>query len=218
MIAERALRSRPRLRGLSHELAFFASLPLGVALVLETRTATGRIAAIAYAVAVAFMFGASGFYHRITWSGPWRLRMRRVDHAGVYGLIAGSYTPIGLLVLHGNWRLVVLSIVWGGAAAAILLKVLWVAAPKWLSAAIGITLGWVGVVVLPQVATRVGLTGLLLIVGGGLVYTAGGLIYAFRRPDPAPTVFGYHELFHALVIVAVGLQYGAVAFCVLPGH
>jgi hemolysin III len=212
------MRSRPRLRGLSHEVAFFASLPLAAALALETRTATGRIAAIAYAVTVAFMFGASGFYHRITWTKRWRLRMRRIDHAGVYGLIAGSYTPIGLLVLHGTWRLVVLSVVWSGAAAAILLKVCWVAAPKWLAAAIGIALGWVGVVVLPQVATRIGLTGCLLLVGGGLLYTAGGLVYAFRRPDPVPTVFGYHELFHALVIAAVGLQYGAIAFFVLPGH
>jgi hemolysin III len=211
-------RSRPRFRGLSHELAFFVSVPLGAVLVLGTHTTTGRIAAIAYASTVAFMFGASGFYHRITWSRTWRLRLARVDHAGVYGLIAGSYTPIGLIVLHGNWRLVVLSIVWGCAAAAILLKVFWVAAPKWLAAAIGIALGWVGVVVLPQVARNVGLTGCLLLLGGGLLYTAGGLVYAFRRPDPVPTVFGYHEVFHALVVAAVGLQYGSIAFYVLRGH
>jgi hemolysin III len=212
------MRSRPLLRGVSHELAFFASLPLGAALALQAETAAGRVAAIAYGATVAFMFGASGFYHRITWSRTWRLRMRRIDHAGIFGLIAGSYTPIGLLVLHGSWRLVVLSIVWGGAAAAILLKVCWVEAPKWLATAMGIALGWVGVIVLPQVASRVGLTACLLIVGGGLAYTAGALVYAFRRPDPVPAVFGYHELFHALVIVAVGLQYGAVAFYVLRGH
>jgi hemolysin III len=210
--------TRPRLRGLSHEIAFFVSLPLGVALVLETRTAAGRTSAIVYAASVAFMFGASGFYHRITWPGPWRLRMRRIDHAGVYGLIAGSYTPIGLLVLHGTWRVAVLGVVWGGAAAAILLKVFWVAGPKWLAVTIGIALGWVGVIVLPQVASRVGLTGCLLLLGGGLAYTAGALVYGFRRPDPVPNVFGYHELFHVLVIVAVGLQYGSIAFCVLPGH
>jgi hemolysin III len=211
-------RARPRLRGLSHELAFFLSLPLGVALVLRTTTTTGRVAAIAYAASVVFMFGASGFYHRITWRGPWRLRMRRIDHAGVYGLIAGSYTPIGLLVLHGTWRVVVLGVVWGGAAAAILLKVCWVAGPKWLAVAIGIALGWVGVLVMPQVWTRVGATGCLLLIGGGLAYTVGALVYGFRRPDPVPAVFGYHELFHVLVIVAVGLQYGSIAFCVLPGH
>ena len=210
--------ARPRLRGVSHELAFFASLPAGIALGLATHSETGRVAAIAYAVTVAFMLGASGFYHRITWSQKGRLRMRRVDHAGVYALIAGSYTPVGLIVLHGSWRVVVLAIVWSGAAAAILLKTLWVAAPKWLAAAIAIAIGWVGVFALPQIATRAGLTACLLLVGGGLAYTAGGLVYAFRRPDPYPTFFGYHELFHALVLVAVGLQYSSVAFCVLPGH
>ena len=209
---------RPLLRGLSHEVAFFASLPLGAALALHTSTTTGRIAAIAYGAAVAFMFGASGFYNRISWSRHWRLIMRRVDHAGIYGLIAGSYTPIGLLVLRGNWRLIVLGIVWGGAVAAILLKVFWVHGPKWLAAAIGIALGWVGVVVLPQVASRVGLAGCLLLVGGGILYTVGALVYVFRRPDPVPAVFGYHEVFHAFVIAAVALQYGSIAFYVLAGH
>jgi hemolysin III len=141
--------------------------------------------------------------------------MRRVDHAGIYALIAGSYTPVGLLVLHGNWRVVVLSIVWTGAAAAIALKLFWVAAPKWLAAVIAISLGWVAVVVLPQVAERIGITGTMLLVGGGLFYTAGGIVYAVRRPDPAPAVFGYHELFHALVVVAVALQYASIAFWVV---
>lgn len=213
------LLARPRLRGVSHEVAFFASLPLGIALGLTTHSPAGRVAAIAYAATVAFMLGASGFYHRITWSSrKWRMRMRRVDHAGVYALIAGSYTPVGLLVLHGSWRVVVLAIVWSGTAVAILFKTIWITSPKWLAAAIAILLGWVGVVALPQVATHAGLTACLLIVGGGLAYTAGGLVYALRRPNPVPTLFGYHELFHALVLVAVGLQYSAIAFYILPGH
>jgi hemolysin III len=208
--------ARPKLRGLSHQIAFFAALPLGAALVLDARGADGRSAAITYAATVAFMFGASGFYHRRTWSTAWRLRMRRVDHAAIYVLIAGSYTPVGLLVLHGAWRAVVLGIVWTGAAAAALFKVFWVTAPKWLAVAIAISLGWVGVVALPQLASRIGLLGCLLLVGGGLAYTAGGLVYAFQRPDPFPSVFGYHELFHALVLVAVGLHYSSIAFFVLP--
>ena len=208
---------RPRLRGLSHEVAFFVTIPLGVALVLSAHGAAGRAAAISYAAAVSFMLGASGLYHRITWtSQAWRMRMRRVDHAGVYLLIAGSYTPVGLLLLRGGWRVVVLAIVWSGAAAAIVLKLFWVRSPKWLAAAIAIPLGWVGVVVLPQVADRAGLAACLLLIAGGVAYTAGGLVYAFRRPDPVPSVFGYHELFHALVLVAVGLQYGCIAFYVLP--
>lgn len=209
---------RPRLRGVSHELAFFASLPVGVALGFATHSAAGRASAIAFAAAVSFMLGASGLYHRITWSRTWRLRMRRIDHAGVYTLIAGSYTPVGLLVLHGSWRVAVLAIVWSGACAAILLKTVWVAAPKWLAVSIAISLGWVGVFAMPQVATHAGLTAVLLLAGGGLAYTAGGLVYAFRRPNPMPSYFGYHEIFHAFVLVAVALQYSSIAFYILPGH
>jgi len=211
-------RVKPRLRGLSHEIAFFLALPLGVALILEAHTPRGRAAAIVFATSVAAMFGASGLYHRVDWPDARRLWMRRLDHAGVFGLIAGTYTPFGLLVLRGDWRVVVLAIVWSGAAAAILLKLVWVAAPKWLSAVLGIALGWVGVVVFPQLLERIGVGGSLLVLAGGLGYTAGALVYAFRRPDPVPDVFGYHELFHALVIVAVGLQYAVVAFFVLPKH
>ena len=209
-------RVKPRLRGLSHEIAFYLALPLGVALVLEADTGRGRAAAGVFAASVAAMFGASGLYHRVDWTDKRRLWMRRIDHAGIYGLIAGTYTPFGLLVLRGNWRVVVLGIVWSGAAASILLKFLWVEAPKWLAAVTGIGLGWVGVVVFPQLLSRIGVGGSLLVLAGGLGYTAGALVYAFRRPDPVPAVFGYREVFHAFVIVAVGFQYAAVAFFVLP--
>lgn len=208
--------ARPRLRGVSHELAFFVSLPLGVALCLETHGAAALASAITYATTVAFMLGVSGVYHRTAWSSrKLRLRMRRLDHAGVYALIAGSYTPVGLLVLHGSWRIVVLSVVWSGAAVAILLKTCWVSAPKWLAVVIAIALGWVGVFALPQVAAHAGLAACLLLAGGGVAYTVGGIVYATRRPDPVPAVFGYHELFHALVLVAVALQYSAIAFFIL---
>ena len=214
-----AVRVKPRLRGVSHQVAFCLALPLGVALTLEADTFRGRVAAIVFGASVAAMFGASGFYHRVTWSSArGRLWMSRVDHAGIFGLIAGTYTPFGLLVLRGDWRLVVLSIVWAGTALAALLKFIWVAAPKWLAALLGIALGWVAVVVFPQLLVRIGVTGSLLVLAGGLAYTAGALIYARRRPDPAPTVFGYHEVFHALVVVAVACQYAAVAFFVLPHH
>ncbi len=209
---------KPRLRGLSHEIAFVLVLPLGAALSLEVHTSLGRIAAIVFAASVAAMFGASGLYHRVTWSEARRRWMRLLDHAGIYALIAGTYTPFGLLVLRGDWRLVVLGIVWSGAAAAVMLKFLWVKAPKWLSAVIGIALGWTGVVVFPQLLTRIGVGGSLLVLAGGLAYTAGALVYALRRPNPFPAVFGYHELFHAFVIVAVACQYAAVAFFVLPAH
>ncbi len=209
---------RPRFRGVSHRIAFFLTLPLGIALAFEVETAAGRVSAIAFGTSVAVMFGASALYHTVTWPEAKRRWLRRLDHAGIYALIAGSYTPVGLLVLKGDWQLVVLGIVWIGAAAAIALKFLWVDGPKWVSAVIGIALGWVAVVVFPQILDRVGLAGSLLVLAGGIAYTAGAVVYALRRPDPYPTVFGYHEVFHALVIVAVACQYSAIAFFVLPEH
>jgi hemolysin III len=209
---------RPRLRGLSHAIAFVFVLPLGAALAFDVHTLRGRISALVFAASVATMFGASGLYHRVTWSSARRRWLRRVDHAGIYALIAGTYTPFGLLVLRGEWRLVVLAIVWTGAGAAVVLKVVWVDAPKWLSATIGIALGWVGVIVFPQLVARIGAGGSILVVVGGLAYTFGALVYALRRPNPFPATFGYHELFHAFVIAAVACHYAAVAFFVLPAH
>ena len=209
---------RPRFRGFSHRIAFFLTIPLGVALGLEVQTSAGRAAAIAFGASVVTMFGASALYHTVDWPEARRRWMRRLDHAGIYALIAGSYTPVGLLVLSGSWRLVVLGIVWIGAAVAIALKFFWLDAPTWLSAVIGIGLGWVAVVVFPQILDRVGIAGSVLVLAGGLAYTAGALVYALRRPDPLPAVFGFHEVFHALVIVAVACQYTAIAFFVLPEH
>jgi hemolysin III len=141
--------------------------------------------------------------------------MRRIDHAGIYLLIAGTYTPVCLLALRGPWSLVVLAIVWAGAVAAIVLKFVWVDAPKWLAAVIGIALGWVGVALAPQLASRLGIAPVLLFALGGVAYTIGALVYVGRRPNPLPTVFGYHELFHALTVVAVSCQYTAIAFFVI---
>jgi hemolysin III len=168
-----------------------------------------------FAASVAAMLGASALYHRVTWSPSRRLWMRRVDHAGIYLLIAGTYTPVGLLVMEGTTRNVVLAVVWGGAAAAILLKFCWVGAPKWLSAVIGVALGWVGVVAMPQVWSHAGAAAVALLAAGGLAYTAGAVVYALKRPQLVPQVFGYHELFHALTLVAVACQYVAIAFWVL---
>ncbi len=208
-------RTKPRLRGVSHEIAFGVAVGLGVALVIDAQGARPRVAAAVFAASVAAMFGASALYHRGDWPPRRRRWLRRLDHAMVYLLIAGTYTPFGMLVLHGSWRVVILAIVWTGVAAAVTLKVVWVEAPKWLAAVIGIALGWVGVAVAPQLADRIGASGLGLLLGGGVAYTAGAIVYALRRPDPIPAVFGYHEVFHALVIAAVGLQYSVVAFYVL---
>jgi hemolysin III len=207
---------KPRLRGVFHELGFYAAIPLGIVLGLAADTARGRLAAAVFGATVAAMFGASALYHRFTWRPSVRLWLRRLDHAGIYALIAGTYTPFGLLVLHGAWQIVVLAVVWTGALAAIVLKFVWVAAPKWLAAVIGVALGWVGVIVFPQLLDGTGVTATMLVLAGGLCYSLGALVYALRRPDPFPRVFGYHEIFHLLVVAAVALQYGAVAFFVVP--
>jgi hemolysin III len=144
-----------------------------------------------------------------------RLVMRRLDHAGIYLLVAGTYTPVSLIALRGAWRPTILAIVWAGALAAIVLKCLWVAAPRWLATATAIVLGWVAVVALPQLIAHLDPAAVTLLAIGGLAYTAGALVYARRRPDPLPTMFGYHELFHALTILGVSCQYVAIAFFIL---
>jgi hemolysin III len=209
---------KPRLRGLLHAAAFLAAVPLGVLLILAAESSLGRVAAIVFAISVVTMFGASAIYHSPNWPERPRRWLRRIDHAGVYGLIAGTYTAFGLLALEGNWRPVVLGIVWIGALAAIVFKFSWIDAPTWISSVIGVALGWVGVIVFPRLLVEIGLGASLLVVAGGLLYTAGALVYAFRRPDPYPAVFGFHEVFHVLVIAAVACQYSAVAFFVLPDH
>lgn len=208
-------RAKPLLRGVLHQVAFFVSLAVAPLLILGADGGRARLAAAVFAGSVAACFGASALYHRVTWTPRVRLWMRRVDHAGVYLLIAGTYTPVSLLVLRGAWRPTILAIVWTGAAAAIVLKFVWVGAPKWLAAAIGIALGWVAVAALPQLISHIDPVGVTLLVAGGLAYTAGAVVYARRRPDPAPTIFGYHELFHALTIVAVVCQYVAIALFVV---
>jgi hemolysin III len=207
--------AKPKWRGVLHQAAFVVAVVIAPFLILTADGGRAQFAAAVFAGSVVACFGASALYHRVTWKPRARLWMRRIDHAGVYLLIAGTYTPVSMLVLRGAWRPVVLTIIWAGAAAAIVLKFVWVAAPKWLAAAIGIALGWVAVVVLPQLVGRVNLAAVILLVAGGLAYTLGAIVYVRRRPDPVPAVFGYHELFHALTIVGVACQYVAIAFFIV---
>jgi hemolysin III len=206
---------RPRLRGVLHQYACLVFTGLGVALIATTSGRVERTAAAVFAASVTLAFAVSALYHRITWQPRARRVMRRLDHATIFLLIAGTYTPFGLLVLSGAWRSTVLGIVWIGAALAILQQVFWADAPKWLAAVLALILGWVAVAALPIIADRIGALGTTLIALGGLLYTFGALVYVRRRPDPVPHVFGYHELFHALTILAVASHYGAIAFYVL---
>lgn len=206
---------KPRLRGVSHQFAFFVSVVLGAGLVASASGARERAASAIFGAAVATMFGVSALYHRITWRPRARRLMRRLDHAAIYLLIAGTYTPFALLALSGAWRWTVLPIAWGGALVAIVYKLAWIDGPKWVSAILAVALGWVGVVALPQLWDHAGAAGVALLGAGGALYTAGAVVYTRRRPDPIPAVFGYHELFHALVIAAAACQYAAVALIVV---
>jgi hemolysin III len=208
---------KPRLRGVFHQWAFFVALVAGVVLVIAAPDGRATFAATIYATSVVAMFGASALYHRIDWRSLGARRwMRRLDHSMIFVLIAGTYTPFALLVLNGGLARAVLIAVWGGALLGIALKMFWPDTPKWLTAAVYVTLGWVAVIAFPELAAELGITGMGLVAGGGILYTVGAVVYALRRPDPAPAVFGYHEIFHVLVIAAAALQYVAVAAYALP--
>ena len=210
------VRIRPRLRGVFHQYAFFVSLASGTVLVLLAATTKASLGAAIYAASVSALFGVSALYHRITWTTAARRRMRRLDHAMIFLLIAGTYTPVGLLVLHGTLATVVLAVVWGGAVTGIVLELAWTRAPRWLGGTVYLALGWVAVVAMPQLFARLGVAGGLLLVAGGLVYSVGAAVYALRRPDPVPAVFGYHEVFHLLVIAGVATHFLAISLFALP--
>jgi hemolysin III len=207
--------AKPLLRGMLHAGGLVAAVVVGAFLIAAVHGARASIAASVFAVSVMVMLAISTLYHRVTWKPKARLWMRRLDHAGIYLLIAGTYTPVGLMSLHGAMQTTVLAIVWGGAVAATAAKFCWVHAPKWLSVVIAVALGWVGVAAMPQLARTAGITAVVLLGVGGLAYTAGAIVYARRKPDPVPAVFGYHELFHALTLAAIACQYVAIAFFVV---
>lgn len=206
---------KPKLRGVFHEIGFYMAAAIGVVLVVTADPGRARIAGTIFASCVAVCFGASALYHRPTWPPRARAWLARLDHAGVYLLIAGTYAPFGLIVMSKGWAITVLAIVWSGALLASIAKLVWVQAPRWMSTTIGLVLGWVGAAAFPQLL-KLSTVPISLIAAGGLLYTAGALIYARRRPDPSPGVFGYHEVFHVLTVAASACVYVAVAFYVLP--
>ena len=208
---------KPRLRGVSHMYGALVSIPLGVALVIAAPNGKATLAALIYALAVTGLLATSATYHRIDWRRPRaRAWMRRLDHSMIFVLIAGTYTPFSLLVLDGTLATAVLIAVWAGAFGGIVLNLVWITAPKWVTATVYLALGWVAVIAMPQLAERLGAGGVALLMGGGLLYTAGAIIYAAQRPNPKPAVFGYHEIFHALVLAAAAAHFAVVAFYALP--
>ncbi len=211
-----ALPVKPRLRGVSHSYAFFVSLACGVALILAASDGRARLAAVIYAFAVSALLGTSALYHRVTWRPQARRWMRRLDHSMIFVLIAGTYTPVALLALKGSLASTILIVVWAGAIGGIIFKLVWIDAPKWFLAAVYVAFGLVSAAIFGELPAAIGWLGVAGLATGGLLYTIGAVVYASGRPNPAPRVFGYHEVFHALVIAAAALHYAVIAFAVLP--
>jgi hemolysin III len=208
---------KPRLRGVFHQWACAGAVPLGVVLLIVAGTTRARIAFTVYSVSLVALFGVSALYHRVSWrSLTGRDWMRRLDHSMIFVLIAGTYTPVALLALKGSLATAILVGVWAGAVGGVVFKLVWLDAPKWLFALVYVALGSVSLAVIGELPAAIGWLGVAGLAAGGLLYTAGAVVYASGRPDPAPRVFGYHEVFHALVLAAAGLQYAVIAFAVLP--
>ena len=211
------LPTKPRLRGVWHQWACIVSVPLGLALVFAASSTRDRLALGVYALSLVALFGVSATYHRVNWrSLNARRWMRRLDHSMIFMLIAGTYTPFAVISMHGTLSLVILVGVWALALIGAFFNLVWINAPKWLVTAIYLALGWAAAATLPQLLEAIGVGGMTLLVVSGVFYTGGAVIYAIKRPNPMPTVFGYHELFHVLVVAAAALQYAVIAFWVVP--
>jgi hemolysin III len=202
---------KPKLRGWIHAATAPLTLAAGVVLIVLSPTAPTRVGSSVFATSALVLFTVSGIYHRGTWSPrAWRF-LRRFDHANIFLLIAGSYTPFTLLLLHGTDRVVLLSVVWSGAAAGVLFRVFWSDAPRWLHTPIYVALGWAAVFYFGDFAHSASTSVLVLMTVGGGLYTLGGLVYGVRRPNPFPRWFGFHEVFHVLTIAAFVTHYVGVS-------
>ena len=180
---------KPRMRGTLHQIAFFVSVPAGIALIVLANTGKARFAAVVFATGLAGVFGASAAYHRVAWSVPARKRMKRLDHSMIFVLIAGTYTPLCLLALSGAWSVVMLATVWAGAVTGIVMKQVNIDGLRRVSGFLYITLGWISIVTLPQLFHTMSVAAFTLVVAGGLLYTVGAIVFAVKRPDPNPAVF-----------------------------
>ena len=206
----------PRLRGLLHAYAAWVACAASIVLVVLAPNAAARVAALIYGAGLIALFSASALYHRWPGDPRWKPCLRRIDHSTIFVFIAASYTPVGLLVLDGTLQAVVLISVWAGAAAGVILSLAWINAPRWIQAACYLALGWVAVIALPQLADRIGIAPFLLLAAGGGLYSLGAAVYAIQRPNLWPRTYGFHEVFHTLVIAAALVHFIAMAGWVLP--
>ena len=215
---DRASGIPPRLRGLLHAAAIPAAAVASAVLIARAPTWPARLAASVYGMACMTLFVVSAAYHRSPTGSRRRGVLARLDHVSILLMIAGTYTPLAVLALHGWTRLSVLAIIWAGTAAGVLVRLIWRRtwrrAPRWLIASLLLALGWVAIFVLPQLLRGGGALVMALVLAGGVLYSLGAVIYALKRPDPSPLWFGFHELFHAITILAYLTQYAAVSLVV----
>lgn len=204
---------KPRMRGYLHQYAFLSCLASGIVLVSLAPGARARVGAGIYGVCLAGLFGISALYHRRSWGPRAHSVMARLDHSMIFVFIAGTYTPFALLLLHGTREVVVLAVVWVGAVLGVATQLLWQHAPRFATLPLYLALGWTAAFIVPQLLHG-GVALFVLLCVGGVAYTVGGVVYALRRPDPAPRVFGYHEVFHACTCVAALCHYVAISFAV----
>jgi hemolysin III len=207
---------KPRYRGTSHFYALFVAVIAAVVLLAIAPAGLATVGAAIYATCMVAMFSASALYHRGTWSLETAKRLLQLDHTTIFLMIAGTYTPIALLAMDGTARVATLTAVWGVAAAGIAFEWMPVPAPRGYVTTVYMALGWIGAFSFVPLYESTGWTGVLLVAGGGLLYTIGAIVHAARRPDPWPETFGYHEIFHVFVILAALAHYCAIAFLVLP--
>ncbi len=209
--------TKPKWRGRIHQIAFFVSIPAGIFIIAVADGWVARLAAVIYALSLTAVFGSSAAYHRGNWSPEALRRMKRLDHSMIFVLIAGSYTPIALVLLEGPWRWVILGLAWGGAAVGIALKVAHIDGFRIATATLYMVLGWMAVIAAPQIVRNAEPLVIALAVLGGVLYTVGAIIFALNRPDPIPHVFGYHEVWHVFMVAAAASQYVMMVLIVSGG-
>jgi hemolysin III len=205
---------KPRLRGHLHQWAAAAFFVAGIVLISLARDSRGRLGAAIYALSACLLYGTSALYHRRDWKPAAKSLMKRLDHSMILVLIAGTYTPFALLLLHGTASTVILTIAWAGALAGITMRMLWITAPRWAVIGPYLLVGWVALFVLPDFLHAGGVAVFVLIASGGLIYTLGAVVYATKWPNPWPKTFGFHEVFHLMTILAGVAMYVAVSITV----
>ncbi len=210
-VSDAAVPVKPRLRGWLHAGMFPASVAAGIVLICLADSERARIACAVYSASAWMLFGISGLYHRFHWGPRGEAILRRLDHSNIFLIIAGSYTPFTILLLHGGRQQLLLWLVWVGALAGIAFRVFWVGAPRWLYTPCYLALGWAAVFFLPDFLRTGGIAVVTLLVIGGLLYSAGGVVYGIKRPNPSPRWFGFHEVFHLCTVAAFTVQYVGVS-------